>query len=133
MSNREGLFFAASGGTLFLDEIGDMPMPLQVKLLRVLQERKVRPLGSNRDLDIDVRILSATHRDLPKAMEKNEFREDLYYRLNVVNLRIPALNERSEDIPLLANHLLRESASRHKPFVRSFSSDAMKCLITASW
>ncbi|EMK0754209.1 two-component system response regulator GlrR [Providencia rettgeri] len=133
VSNCEGLFFAASGGTLFLDEIGDMPMPLQVKLLRVLQERKVRPLGSNRDLDIDVRILSATHRDLPKAMEKNEFREDLYYRLNVVNLRIPALNERSEDIPLLANHLLRESASRHKPFVRSFSSDAMKCLITASW
>ncbi|WP_272668537.1 two-component system response regulator GlrR [Providencia sp. PROV056] len=133
VSNREGLFFAASGGTLFLDEIGDMPMPLQVKLLRVLQERKVRPLGSNRDLDIDVRILSATHRNLPKAMEKNEFREDLYYRLNLVNLRIPALNERSEDIPLLANHLLRESASRHKPFVRSFSSDAMKCLITASW
>ncbi|MEX9885851.1 two-component system response regulator GlrR [Providencia rettgeri] len=133
VSNREGLFFAASCGTLFLDEIGDMPMPLQVKLLRVLQERKVRPLGSNRDLDIDVRILSATHRNLPKAMEKNEFREDLYYRLNVVNLRIPALNERSEDIPLLANHLLREAASRHKPFVRSFSSDAMKCLITASW
>ncbi|WP_369310657.1 two-component system response regulator GlrR [Providencia rettgeri] len=133
VSNREGLFFAASGGTLFLDEIGDMPMPLQVKLLRVLQERKVRPLGSNRDLDIDVRILSATHRNLPKAMEKNEFREDLYYRLNVVNLRIPALNERAEDIPLLANHLLRESASRHKPFVRSFSSDAMKCLMTASW
>ncbi|WP_272687644.1 two-component system response regulator GlrR [Providencia sp. PROV079] len=133
VSNREGLFFAASGGTLFLDVIGDMPMPLQVKLLRVLQERKVRPLGSNRDLDIDVRILSATHRNLPKAMEKNEFREDLYYRLNVVNLRIPALNERSEDIPLLANHLLREAASRHKPFVRSFSSDAMKCLITASW
>ena len=94
VSSREGLFFAASGGTLFLDEIGDMPMPLQVKLLRVLQERKVRPLGSNRDLDIDVRIISATHRNLPKAMEKNEFREDLYYRLNVVNLRIPALNER---------------------------------------
>ncbi|UBX49203.1 two-component system response regulator GlrR [Providencia alcalifaciens] len=133
VSSREGLFFAASGGTLFLDEIGDMPMPLQVKLLRVLQERKVRPLGSNRDLDIDVRIISATHRNLPKAMEKNEFREDLYYRLNVVNLRIPALNERAEDIPLLANHLLREAANRHKPFVRSFSSDAMKCLMTASW
>lgn len=133
VSSREGLFFAASGGTLFLDEIGDMPMPLQVKLLRVLQERKVRPLGSNRDLDIDVRIISATHRNLPKAMEKNEFREDLYYRLNVVNLRIPALNERAEDIPLLANHLLREASSRHKPFVRSFSSDAMKCLMTASW
>ncbi|MEX6157516.1 two-component system response regulator GlrR [Providencia manganoxydans] len=133
VSSREGLFFAANGGTLFLDEIGDMPMPLQVKLLRVLQERKVRPLGSNRDLDIDVRIISATHRNLPKAMEKNEFREDLYYRLNVVNLRIPALNERAEDIPILANHLLRESASLHKPFVRSFSTEAMKCLMSASW
>ncbi|HEK3114296.1 two-component system response regulator GlrR [Proteus mirabilis] len=133
VSSREGLFQAAEGGTLFLDEIGDMPMALQVKLLRVLQERKVRPLGSNRDIDIDVRILSATHRDLPKAMERNEFREDLYYRLNVVNLRIPMLSERAEDIPVLANHLLRESAKRHKPFVRSFSTDAMKCLMTASW
>ncbi|QSI21909.1 two-component system response regulator GlrR [Proteus mirabilis] len=133
VSSREGLFQAAEGGTLFLDEIGDMPMALQVKLLRVLQERKVRPLGSNRDIDIDVRILSATHCDLPKAMERNEFREDLYYRLNVVNLRIPTLSERAEDIPVLANHLLRESAKRHKPFVRSFSTDAMKCLMTASW
>ncbi|OCQ51679.1 Transcriptional regulatory protein QseF [Photorhabdus australis subsp. thailandensis] len=133
VSSREGLFLAAQGGTLFLDEIGDMPLALQVKLLRVLQERKVRPLGSNRDLDIDVRIISATHRDLPKAMAKNEFREDLYYRLNVVNLKIPALNGRAEDIPLLANHLLRESAKRHKPFVRSFSADAMKCLMSASW
>ena len=133
VSSREGLFQAAEGGTLFLDEIGDMPMALQVKLLRVLQERKVRPLGSNRDIDIDVRILSATHRDLPKAMERNEFREDLFYRLNVVNLRIPILSERAEDIPILANHLLRESAKRHKPFVRSFSTDAMKCLMTASW
>ena len=133
VSSREGLFQAAEGGTLFLDEIGDMPMALQVKLLRVLQERKVRPLGSNRDIDIDVRILSATHRDLPKAMERNEFREDLYYRLNVVNLRIPTLSERAEDIPVLANHLLRESAKRHKPFVRSFSTDAIKCLMTASW
>ncbi|CDL86768.1 two-component system response regulator GlrR [Xenorhabdus cabanillasii] len=133
VSSREGLFLAAQGGTLFLDEIGDMPSALQVKLLRVLQERKVRPLGSNRDLDIDVRIISATHRDLPKAMQRNEFREDLYYRLNVVNLKIPTLNERAEDIPLLANHLLRESAKRHKPFVRSFSTNAMKCLMAASW
>ncbi|WP_036771415.1 two-component system response regulator GlrR [Photorhabdus australis] len=133
VSSREGLFLAAQGGTLFLDEIGDMPLALQVKLLRVLQERKVRPLGSNRDLNIDVRIISATHRDLPKAMAKNEFREDLYYRLNVVNLKIPALNGRAEDIPLLANHLLRESAKRHKPFVRSFSADAMKCLMSAGW
>ncbi|AUJ80580.1 MULTISPECIES: two-component system response regulator GlrR [Enterobacter] len=133
VSSREGLFQAAEGGTLFLDEIGDMPAPLQVKLLRVLQERKVRPLGSNRDIDINVRIISATHRDLPKVMARNEFREDLYYRLNVVNLKIPALAERAEDIPLLANHLLRQSADRHKPFVRAFSTDAMKRLMTASW
>ena len=133
VSSREGLFQAADGGTLFLDEIGDMPLSLQVKLLRVLQERKVRPLGSNYDIDVNVRIISATHRDLPKAMAKGEFREDLFYRLNVVNLKLPALNERAEDIPLLANHLLRESAIRHKPFVRSFSTDAMRRLMAASW
>ncbi|AUY40471.1 two-component system response regulator GlrR [Leclercia sp. LSNIH3] len=133
VSSREGLFQAAEGGTLFLDEIGDMPAPLQVKLLRVLQERKVRPLGSNRDIDINVRIISATHRDLPKAMARNEFRKDLFYRLNVVNLKIPALAERAEDIPLLATQLLRQSAERHKPFVRAFSTDAMKRLMTASW
>lgn len=133
VSNREGLFQAAEGGTLFLDEIGDMPVALQVKLLRVLQERKVRPLGSNRDIDIDVRIISATHRDLPKAMARGEFREDLFYRLNVVSLKIPPLAERTEDIPLLANHLLRQSADRHKPFVRAFSTDAMKRLMAAKW
>ncbi|PLC91741.1 two-component system response regulator GlrR [Klebsiella quasipneumoniae] len=133
VSNREGLFQAAEGGTLFLDEIGDMPVALQVKLLRVLQERKVRPLGSNRDIEINVRVISATHRDLPKAMARGEFREDLFYRLNVVNLKIPPLSERTEDIPLLANHLLRQSADRHKPFVRAFSSDAMKRLMAANW
>ncbi|WP_447354902.1 two-component system response regulator GlrR [Klebsiella quasipneumoniae] len=133
VSNREGLFQAAEGGTLFLDEIGDMPVALQVKLLRVLQERKVRPLGSNRDIEINVRIISATHRDLPKAMARGEFREDLFYRLNVVNLKIPPLSERTEDIPLLANHLLRQSADHHKPFVRAFSSDAMKRLMAAKW
>ncbi|HBY3754831.1 TPA: two-component system response regulator GlrR [Klebsiella pneumoniae] len=133
VSNREGLFQAAEGGTLFLDEIGDMPVALQVKLLRVLQERKVRPLGSNRDIEINVRIISATHRDLPKAMARGEFREDLFYRLNVVSLKIPPLSERTEDIPLLANHLLRQSADRHKPFVRAFSSDAMKRLMAAKW
>lgn len=133
VSQREGLFQAAEGGTLFLDEIGDMPPALQVKLLRVLQERKVRPLGSNQDVDIDVRIISATHRDLPKALESGEFREDLYYRLNVVNLRLLALNERSEDIPLLANYLLRKVAERHKSQVRGFSTDAMKRLMAASW
>ncbi|MXP49967.1 two-component system response regulator GlrR [Pantoea sp. Eser] len=133
VSARDGLFNAAGGGTLFLDEIGDMPQALQVKLLRVLQERKVRPVGSDHDMDIDVRIISATHRDLPKAMEKKEFREDLFYRLNVVNLKIPALHQRTEDIPLLANHLLRQAAERHKPQIRSFSADAMKRLMAASW
>lgn len=133
VSARDGLFKAAGGGTLFLDEIGDMPQALQVKLLRVLQERKVRPVGSDHDIDIDVRIISATHRDLPKAMEKKEFREDLFYRLNVVSLKIPALHQRTEDIPLLANHLLRQAAERHKPQIRSFSVDAMKRLISASW
>nr|WP_187668493.1 two-component system response regulator GlrR [Pantoea vagans] len=133
VSARDGLFKTAGGGTLFLDEIGDMPQPLQVKLLRVLQERKVRPLGSDHYIEIDVRIISATHRDLPKAMEKKEFREDLFYRLNVVNLKIPALHQRTEDIPLLANHLLRQAAERHKPQIRSFSVDAMKRLMAASW
>lgn len=133
VSQREGLFQAADGGTLFLDEIGDMPLSLQVKLLRVLQERKVRPLGSDRDRAIDVRILSATHRDLPKAMAAGEFREDLYYRLNVVSLKLPPLHERAEDIPLLAQHLLRMAAQRHKPFVRSFSADAMRRLVAAGW
>ncbi|MEA9392452.1 two-component system response regulator GlrR [Acerihabitans sp. TG2] len=133
VSSREGLFQAAAGGTLFLDEIGDMPLSLQVKLLRVLQERKVRPLGSNWDVDIDVRIISATHRDLPKVMAAGEFREDLYYRLNVVSLKLPTLQERAEDIPILATHLLRAAAQRHKPFVRSFSTDAMKRLMAASW
>ncbi|STD48394.1 Quorum-sensing regulator protein F [Edwardsiella tarda] len=127
------MFQAAAGGTLFLDEIGDMPLALQVKLLRVLQERKVRPLGSNHDIAIDVRIISATHRNLPKAMELGEFREDLFYRLNVVSLRLPALNQRPEDIPLLAVHLLRQAAERHKPQVRSFSSGAMRALVTAAW
>nr|WP_024965401.1 two-component system response regulator GlrR [Pantoea sp. IMH] len=133
VSSREGLFQAAEGGTLFLDEIGDMPPALQVKLLRVLQERKVRPLGSNHDREINVRIISATHRDLPEAMEKQAFREDLFYRLNVVNLKIPTLQQRAEDIPLLANHLLKQSAERHKPFVRRFSTDAMNRLMAASW
>lgn len=133
VSSREGLFQAAQGGSLFLDEIGDMPLALQVKLLRVLQERQVRPLGSNSDIAVDVRIISATHRDLPKAMELGEFREDLFYRLNVVSLKIPPLQARPEDIPLLANHLLRQSAGRNKPFVRRFSTEAMKLLVAAAW
>ena len=108
VSNREGLFQAAEGGTLFLDEIGDMPVALQVKLLRVLQERKVRPLGSNRDIEINVRIISATHRDLPKAMARGEFREDLFYRINTIQIEIPPLRNRREDIALFVDYFLKK-------------------------
>ena len=128
-----GLFREADGGTLFLDEIGDMPMTLQVKLLRALQERKIRPVGSSKHVDIDVRIISATHKDLHKEMEESTFREDLYYRLNVVNLKLPSLKSRSEDIPLLARSLLQQSAQRHGVNVSQFSDDAMQQLVTSSW
>ena len=128
-----GLFREADGGTLFLDEIGDMPMTLQVKLLRALQERQIRPVGSSKHVDIDVRIISATHKDLHKEMEEGTFREDLYYRLNVVNLKLPSLKSRSEDIPLLARSLLQQSAQRHGVNVSQFSDDAMQQLVTSSW
>ncbi|WP_346993566.1 sigma 54-interacting transcriptional regulator [Alteromonas gracilis] len=128
-----GLFREADGGTLFLDEIGDMPMTLQVKLLRALQERQIRPVGSSKHVDIDVRIISATHKDLHKEMEEGTFREDLYYRLNVVNLKLPSLKSRSEDIPLLARSLLQQSAQRHAVNVSQFSDDAMQQLVTSSW
>jgi len=102
--DHKGLFQLAEGGTLLLDEIGDMPLPLQVKLLRVLQERQVRPVGSVQTIPVDVRIISATHRDLLTEIGTGSFREDLYYRLKVVALTIPALSQRREDIPMLANH-----------------------------
>ena len=128
-----GLFREADGGTLFLDEIGDMPMSLQVKLLRALQERSIRPVGSTTSIDVDVRIISATHKDLQDAMQDNEFREDLYYRLNVVNLDLPKLKDRFEDIPLLADYLLKESAKKHAINVRKFADDAMSMLTKADW
>ncbi|WP_428251238.1 sigma 54-interacting transcriptional regulator [Halomonas sp.] len=133
VSEHRGLFQAADGGTLFLDEIGDMPLPLQVKLLRALQERQIRPLGSTASVPVDVRLISATHRDLDRAMDEGEFREDLYYRLNVVNLRLPPLQERAEDVPLLAKHLVAQAAERHKPFVRGFSPEALKLLAGSAW
>ncbi|WP_207061493.1 sigma 54-interacting transcriptional regulator [Motiliproteus sp. SC1-56] len=128
-----GLFRAADGGTLFLDEIGDMPLALQVKLLRVLQDRQVRPVGSTRSYPVDVRILSATHRDLEKDMADGLFRQDLFYRLNVVNLRVPSLAERVEDIPLLANHFLQQMAEESGQEPKRFSPEAMELLVGAPW
>lgn len=133
VSEHGGLFREADGGTLFLDEIGDMPVALQVKLLRVLQERQIRPVGSSKTIPVNVRVLSATHRDLQQAMEEGSFREDLYYRLNVVNLQLPSLQERPEDIPLLARHILQLSADRHGVKVTRFSDDALQLLTTAKW
>jgi two-component system, NtrC family, response regulator GlrR len=133
VANHPGLFQAANGGTLFLDEIGDMPVPLQVKLLRVLQERMVRPVGASHAVPIDVRILSATHRDLDLAIIDGSFRKDLYYRLNVVSLSLPTLAERREDIPLLAAHFLARLALKYGRKVNGFAPDAMKALTTASW
>jgi len=133
VANHPGLFQAANGGSLFLDEIGDMPVALQVKLLRVLQERVVRPVGASHAVPVDVRILSATHRDLDLAIIDGSFRKDLYYRLNVVSLSLPTLSERREDIPLLAAHFLSRLALKYGRKVNGFAPDAMKALTTASW
>jgi two-component system, NtrC family, response regulator GlrR len=130
---HKGLFQAADGGTLFLDEIGDMPLPLQVKLLRVLQEGEVRPVGSTQAIPVDVRVISATHRDLDSQREQGLFREDLYYRLNVVSLKLPSLADRREDIPLLAAHILRKLAERYRKPAPSLAPDAMALLVAAPW
>jgi len=133
VANHKGLFQAADGGTLLLDEIGDMPLALQVKLLRVLQDRAVRPVGSSQAIPVDVRIVSATHRDLDAAMAAGQFREDLYYRLNVVTITLPPLAERREDIPLLANHFLHKLAAKYNRRLSGFAPEALKALTTASW
>ncbi len=133
VANHRGLFQAADGGSLFLDEIGDMPPALQVKLLRVLQERSVRPVGATQSLPVDVRILSATHRDLDAAMAQGQFREDLYYRLNVVALTLPSLGARREDIPLLANHFLSALSEKYGKRLNGFAPEALKALTAAAW
>jgi len=131
--DRRGLFQAAEGGTLFLDEVGDMPPVLQVKLLRALEDRTVRAVGANESVAVDVRIVAATHRKLEERIASGDFREDLYYRLNVVKLVVPALVERREDIPLLAGHFLKRLAGRYKKRARAFSPEALELMIAAPW
>ena len=131
--DHKGLFQLAEGGTVFLDEIGDMPLLLQVKLLRVLQERQVRPVGSTQALTVDVRIISATHRDLKAEIAAGTFREDLYYRLDVVALTLPALSQRREDIPLLTKYFLSTFSEKYNKNINGFAPEAMEMLVSASW
>lgn len=132
-SQRQGLFLEASGGTLFLDEIGEMPLDMQAKLLRVLQERKVRPVGSNAEVPFDARIVAATHRDLENEVHQRRFREDLYYRINVVRIDVPSLRERSGDILKLTDHFLGKLAARHESAKLSISSEAAERLLAYDW
>ncbi|HUO19407.1 MAG TPA: sigma 54-interacting transcriptional regulator, partial [Steroidobacteraceae bacterium] len=129
---HDGLFMAADGGTLMLDEIGDMPMRLQVKLLRVLQENAVRPVGSTDPVPVNVRVISATHRDLQQLMAAGQFREDLYYRLNVVHIEMPPLSRRREDIPMLVAHFLAQIA-RESGVRKIYAPEAVELLATADW
>ncbi|HZX23533.1 MAG TPA: sigma 54-interacting transcriptional regulator [Woeseiaceae bacterium] len=130
---HKGLFQAAEGGTLLLDEIGDMPMRLQVKLLRVLQEDQVRPVGATDSVPVDVRVISATHRDLREMMTEGTFREDLYYRLNVVNIHVPPLDDRRDDIPLLVAHFLKTIAEETGGERKVYAPEAVEMLVTAEW
>jgi DNA-binding NtrC family response regulator len=131
--DQRGLFDAADGGTIFLDEIGDIPMATQVRLLRVLQEGELKRVGSADSVRVDVRVIAATHRDLPKLVKAGKFREDLFYRLNVINVPLPSLRERVEDIPLLAHHFLRRYAERLQKKVRTLSPEAIELLCGYRW
>ncbi len=131
VTSHQGLIMNADNGTLFLDEIGDMPLTLQAKLLRVLQDREIRPVGTGQTQSVDVRIISATHRNLGEAVDEGCFREDLYYRLNVVTLSLPSLRQRREDIPLLVRHFLEQQPSKRR--ARAFTPEAMEMLITCDW
>ena len=132
-ARKEGRFELANGGTLFLDEIGEISPAVQVKLLRVLQDQKFERLGGTRTIDADVRILAATNKDLQKEVEERRFREDLFYRLNVISIRIPSLRERKDDIQLLAMHFLKTYADRNQKNVEGFSEDAMLALTSYDW
>jgi len=128
VQDKAGLFQAADGGTLFLDEVGDLPIPMQVKLLRAIQEKSVRPVGTQAEIKVDVRILSATHKDLMSLVEEGKFRQDLYYRLNVIELKIPSLKERPEDIPLLAEKICGNLASNMGIETPTISADGVEAL-----
>lgn len=130
VADKDGLFQAANGGTLFLDEVADLPLHMQVKLLRVIQEKSVRPIGAQKETPIDVRILSATHKDLGGLVEAGEFRQDLFYRINVIELHVPSLRERAEDIPLLAQHILQRLAEQSAMDTPILSDDAMAALLS---
>ncbi|WP_410753341.1 sigma-54-dependent response regulator transcription factor ZraR [Citrobacter youngae] len=130
---REGRFVEADGGTLFLDEIGDISPLMQVRLLRAIQEREVQRVGSNQTIAVDVRLIAATHRDLAEEVSAGRFRQDLYYRLNVVTIEMPALCQRREDIPLLAEHFLQRFAARNRKAVKGFTPQAMDLLIHYDW
>ncbi|HCN7419750.1 TPA: sigma-54-dependent response regulator transcription factor ZraR [Escherichia coli] len=130
---REGRFVEADGGTLFLDEIGDISPMMQVRLLRAIQEREVQRVGSNQTISVDVRLIAATHRDLAAEVNAGRFRQDLYYRLNVVAIEVPSLRQRREDIPLLAGHFLQRFAERNRKAVKGFTPQAMDLLIHYDW
>jgi len=130
---RRGLFLEASRGTLFLDEIGDMPLGMQAKLLRVLEQRQIRPVGSDREVEVDVRVLAATHRDLADAVQQGTFREDLYYRLRVMPVQVPPLRAHREDIPLLAETFVQRHAADNKLEPRRFTREALRCLEQYDW
>jgi two-component system response regulator HydG len=131
--NKKGLFEAADGGTIFLDEIGDIPAATQVRLLRVLQEGEVKRVGANETTKVDVRVIAATNVDLAKAKEQGKFREDLFYRLNVITVQLPPLRDRPEDIPLLAQHFLKIYVGKVGKKVLSITPGAMESLTTARW
>jgi len=130
---REGLFAAASGGTLFLDEVGDMPLATQAKLLRVLQDRAVRPLGGTATTQLDLRIVTATNKDLPAMVKDGRFREDLYYRLAVIPIRLPSLRERPEDVRVIAEHYLRETVARLGKEIEGFDETALSWMEHHTW
>lgn len=131
--DRAGKFEAANSGTIFLDEVGDMSLSAQAKVLRVLQENKITRVGSDKDIKVDVRVIAATNKDLKKEIEKGNFREDLYHRLAVILIKVPALNERVADIPLLIEHFVKQIAAEQGKPVKKFSSDAIKLLQQYKW